>query len=440
LLAFGRDLEAAQPGERSRAGYAQVRGQSEALTAPLEIEDYGVQPMDDASPPKWHLAHTSWFFETFLLRPFLEGYEPCHPAYEHLFNSYYNGVGQPFPRPRRGHLSRPTVAEVMEYRRYVDEAMMRLLDAIFAAELPEEARSEVIRRTTLGLHHEQQHQELLITDLKYNFGHNPLAPVYSAPLSGLTAAPDAEDGGLGFTSYAGGLVEIGVDPQAEAHAFHFDNESPAHPVYIAPYSLANRVVTCAEYLAFMADGGYRTPSLWLSDGWAWVNEAGIEAPLYWTRREDEWWEYRLAGAAPVEDRLPVTHVSAYEADAFARWAGYRLPTEAEWEAAATAAPVTGNFADSGRFHPATAGTKGSPQQLFGDVWEWTASAYGPYPGYTAPAGTIGEYNGKFMANQLVLKGGSCATPADHIRRSYRNFFYPPDRWQFTGIRLAKDDH
>jgi ergothioneine biosynthesis protein EgtB len=424
--------------------YQHVRGQSEGLTAPLAIEDYGVQPMEDASPPKWHLAHTSWFFETFLLIPHLQGYRAFHPAYGHLFNSYYNGVGQPFPRPRRGHLSRPTVAEVFDYRRHVDEAMLRLLDA-------KAESAEVIQRTTLGLHHEQQHQELLLTDLKYNFGHNPLAPVYKATASSAPSSVAASDA-MEFDGYSGGLVQIGVPTGLENDSetgtetgrgtvlgeFHFDNEYPAHSVYLAQYALANRVVTCAEYLAFMTDGGYRTPSLWLSDGWAWVNQQGIEAPLYWSRREDEWWEYRLTGVAPVDGRLPVTHVSGYEADAFARWAGCRLPTEAEWEAAAVAVPITGNFIESGRFHPEAARADGGSRQLFGDVWEWTSSAYAPYPGYKPPPGTIGEYNGKFMANQLVLRGGSCATPAEHIRPSYRNFFYPPDRWQFTGIRLAKD--
>lgn len=413
-----------------------MRAQSEALTSPLEIEDFGVQPMEDASPPKWHLAHTSWFFETFLLAPYLESYRPFHPAYEHLFNSYYNGVGKPFPRPRRGHLSRPTVAEVFDYRRHVDAAMLRLLEATDGSDSTE--AQEVRQRTTLGLHHEQQHQELLLTDLKFNFGHNPLAPVYVASASP-PPLPVAETGAADFTSHPGGLVRIGVDPQDDADqaGFHFDNESPAHQVYLMPYALADRVVTCQDYLDFIADGGYQTPSLWLSDGWAWVSAQGIEAPLYWSRQQEEWWEYRLSGAAPVDGRSPVTHVSGYEADAFARWAGCRLPTEAEWEAAAASMAVTGNFADSGRYHPQPAAASG-PQQFFGDVWEWTASAYGPYPGYRPPAGTIGEYNGKFMANQLVLRGGSCATPAGHIRPSYRNFFYPPDRWQFTGIRLARD--
>ncbi len=415
-----------------------MRRQSERLTASLEIEDYGVQPMDDASPPKWHLAHTSWFFETFLLTPHLPDYRPFHAAYEHLFNSYYNGVGQPFPRSQRGHLSRPTVAEVLDYRRHVDDAMGRLLDRVAAEELPGTGSAEIIQRTTLGLHHEQQHQELLLTDLKYNFGHNPLAPVYAtAPSAAPTSV--AEPGTAAFRRYPGGLIQTGVSADDDGSTgFHFDNESPAHSTYLPPYALANRVVTCKEYLAFMADEGYQTPSLWLSDGWAWVCEAGIDAPLYWSRQGDEWWEYRLSGAAPVDGRLPVTHISGYEADAYARWAGCRLPTEAEWEVAAADLAVTGNFADSERFHPAPANADDGAQQFFGDVWEWTSSAYGPYPGYKPPPGTIGEYNGKFMANQLVLRGGSCATAPGHIRPSYRNFFYPPDRWQFTGIRLAKD--
>ncbi len=410
--------------------YRAVRRQSEALTEPLAIEDYGVQPMEDASPPKWHLAHTSWFFETFLLTPYLTGYEPFHPAFEHLFNSYYNGVGQPFPRPRRGQLSRPTVAEVLEYRAFVDSAMVRLL----ALDLAPETGSEVQARTVLGLNHEQQHQELMLTDLKFNFGHNPLLPAYSTLTPALVETMETADP-LEFLRGPDGLVSIGL---TDERAFHFDNERPAHQVYLEPYALADRLVTCAEYLAFMEDGGYRQASLWLSDGWAWVNREGIDSPLYWQRRDEEWWQYRLTGAAPVVGQLPVVHVSAYEADAFARWAGYRLPTEAEWEAAASGQSRQGNFVDNGQFHPDAAPAGSGLRQMFGDVWEWTSSAYGPYPGYQCPPGVIGEYNGKFMANQLVLRGGSCATPADHIRPSYRNFFYPPDRWQFTGIRLAQN--
>jgi ergothioneine biosynthesis protein EgtB len=398
--------------------YTEIRQRSERLCAPLAIEDYGVQPMDDASPPKWHLAHTTWFFETFLLKPYLNGYREFHPQFEYLFNSYYNGVGDPFPRPRRGFLSRPTVEEVYDYRRTVDAAMVTLLES---------ERSEVVSRTVLGLHHEQQHQELLLTDLKYNFGHNPLQPAYCSAVPAAANATSA----LTFENHAEGLYEIG----RSGSEFCFDNETPRHRVHLESFQLADRVVTCDEYLAFMADGGYSAPALWLSDGWSWVCSQGIEAPLYWNSVDDEWCEYRLSGPATINGACPVTHVSGYEADAFARWAGYRLPTEAEWEVAAAAEQDrSGNFVESGRFHP----TPAEDRQLFGDVWEWTSSAYGPYPGYQTLGGVLGEYNGKFMANQLVLRGGSCATPASHIRATYRNFFYPPDRWQFSGIRLARD--
>ena len=406
------------------ADYDRVRAQSEHLCEPLVVEDYGVQPMNDASPPKWHLAHTSWFFETFLLKPFFPDYRVFHPRFEYLFNSYYNGVGTPYPRARRGHLSRPTVAEVYDYRAHVDRFMRELLGA--------RADSQEIReRCIIGLNHEQQHQELLLTDLKYNFGNNPLRPVYQK------GAPKGSEssGTLTFTEHPGGLEQIGADP---ATGFCFDNETPVHTVYLQPFAVADRPVTCAEYLAFMEDGGYGTAGLWLSDGWSWVQRAGIRAPLYWTRSDGGWMEYRLSGPVEVDVEVPVVHVSAYEADAFARWAGLRLPSETEWEVAAAGSSVgQGNFLDSGLLHPAAAG--GHHRQLFGDVWEWTSSAYGPYPGYRPLAGTLGEYNGKFMANQLVLRGGSCATPAGHVRGSYRNFFYPADRWQFTGIRLARDN-
>jgi ergothioneine biosynthesis protein EgtB len=411
------------------ADFLKVRQQSEALCEPLAIEDYGVQPMDDASPPKWHLAHTTWFFETFVLKPFQSDYRVFHPQFEYLFNSYYNGIGTPFPRPRRGHLSRPTVEEVYDYRRTVDAAMIALLEG---------GNPEVATRTVLGLNHEQQHQELLLTDLKFNFGHNPLQPAYASAVP--AAAVSTSE--LTFTGYAEGLVEIGVDVSAERTSgdeFCFDNETPRHRVHLDAFSIADRAITCEEYLAFMADGGYRTPSLWLSDGWSWVSANDIDSPLYWTRVDGEWCEYRLTGAATVNGACPVAHVSGYEADAFARWAGYRLPTEAEWETAASGMSGEGNFVESGRFHPAPAGSVNTAAQFFGDVWEWTSTPYGPYPGYEPLAGVLGEYNGKFMSNQLVLRGGSCVTPASHIRPSYRNFFYPPDRWQFSGIRLARND-
>jgi ergothioneine biosynthesis protein EgtB len=401
------------------------------LCLPLENDDYGVQPMVDASPPKWHLAHTSWFFETFLLKPVLQDYQPFHERFEYLFNSYYNGVGQPFPRHLRGTLSRPTVAEVIAYRKHVDDQMAPLLDGALT---PEQA--ELV---TLGLHHEQQHQELLVTDIKYNLGHNPLFPSLPAPATPATG--EAHDAVAlsesGYQDFPGGLVSIG----ARGDEFCFDNELPRHQYYLEPYRLFERLVSNAEFLEFIVDRGYETASLWLSDGWQWLqSNPDTRSPLYWHNRDGEWFEYRLtSGLELLSPSAPVCHVSFYEADAFARWAGARLPLEEEWEAAAEAVDTChGHFADSLRLHPEPATREPGLRQMFGDVWEWTQSAYSPYPGYRPPAGTIGEYNGKFMSNQRVLRGGSCATPADHMRVSYRNFFYPPDRWQFSGIRLASD--
>ncbi len=414
-----------QPPSAPLAWFERVRQQSVALCEPLEIEDFGVQPMDDASPPKWHLAHTTWFFETFLLKPFLAGYEAYHPQYEHLFNSYYNGVGQPFPRPRRGHLSRPTVAQVLAYRRQVDEAMFTLMS--------DRDDPALVERLELGLHHERQHQELLLTDLKYNFGNNPLYPVYrTAPESGATTASKAAEP-VRFVSFPGGMVEVGAQ-----EGFAFDNERPRHRVYLEPFHLADRLVTNAEFTEFIDDGGYQKAELWLSEGWQAVQERGWQAPLYWLRRDDEWAEYRLDGLHPLDGDRPVVHVSAHEAYAFATWSGHRLPTEFEWEVAAECEALAGNFVETGFHHPVAAGRAEGVKQLYGDVWEWTASSYGPYPGYAPLPGTLGEYNGKFMSSQLVLRGGSCASAQDHIRSSYRNFFYPPDRWQFTGLRLAKN--
>ena len=413
------------------AFYDRVRGQSEALCAPLAVEDYGVQPMDDASPPKWHLAHTTWFFETFLLKEFDAGYTGIDRRYEALFNSYYNGVGNPYPRSRRGLLSRPTVRQVYEYRAHVDAAMAGLVTRDDA---------EVRRRIELGLHHEQQHQELILADLKYNLGHNPLRPAYRADLDGGMSRPQP----LRFNDHAGGILPVGAGAP-----FCFDNEMPRHRVLLQPFALADRLVTNAEFLAFVEDGGYETPALWLSDGWATVRANGWQCPLYWHREDGEWREYRLSGGRALAPDDPVVHVSAYEADAYARWADCRLPTEFEWESvAAPLSPHAGNFLEDGRIHPAGVNRRGgnggahhgdaAENQLFGDAWEWTASAYAPYPGYRVPPGALGEYNGKFMSNQLVLRGGSCATPRGHVRASYRNFFYPPDRWQFSGIRLARD--
>ncbi len=406
--------------------YAAVRRESEALAAPLAPDDYGLQAMSDVSPARWHLAHTTWFFETFLLKPFLTGYREFDPHFAVLFNSYYNGVGVQFPRPQRGLLSRPTTTEVYRYRAHVDEAMTTLL-----AMPKHDATSEISARTVLGCNHEEQHQELFLTDIKYNLSINPLRPAYRADLPAPGNGPGAA---LGWIGHPGGECEIG-------HAggeFAFDNESPRHPVLLARHEIASRLVTNAEYLEFMRAGGYRRPEYWLADGWNAVRERGWQAPLYWEQREGRWWSFTLGGLRPVNEHEPVCHVSLYEADAYARWAGARLPTEAEWEALAATQPPEGNLRESGALHPRPAGEQASPAQLYGDVWEWTQSAYAPYPGFRPAAGAIGEYNGKFMVNQAVLRGGSCVTPAGHIRATYRNFFYPPDRWQFTGVRLARD--
>jgi ergothioneine biosynthesis protein EgtB len=408
-------------------GYAAVRRQTLNLCEPLEIEDYGVQPMEDVSPPKWHLAHTTWFFETFILKQRVPAYEPFHETFETLFNSYYNGVGRPFPRAQRGYLSRPTVEQVKAYRSYVDDAMQVLLG--------DGQDQPLIDQVTLGLHHEQQHQELLLTDLKYNFGHNPLFPVYGG---GPEVGAQADD--LHFNSFDGGVAEVGATGD-----FCFDNELPRHTVLLQPFQLANRLVTNGEYLQFMEDGGYRRPDLWLSDGWSKVASAGWSAPLYWREQDGQWMEYRLDGLHELDLNLPVIHVSGFEAAAFAAWSDARLPTEFEWEHAAAACPVQGTFVESQCFHPnAGVGEAGVGEagedlyQLYGEAWQWTSSSYAPYPGYRPLPGALGEYNGKFMSSQLVLKGGSCVTPRSHTRVSYRNFFYPPDRWQFSGIRLAQD--
>ncbi|HEY5790802.1 MAG TPA: ergothioneine biosynthesis protein EgtB [Gammaproteobacteria bacterium] len=405
--------------------YRAVRAQSEALCAPLEIEDHVIQSALVASPPKWHLAHVSWFFETFLLQPFLPGYTAFRDGYEVLFNSYYQQVGTVWPRAQRGLLARPTVAEVHAYRAHVDAAMATLIERAGAACWP-----EVAARSVLGCHHEQQHQELLLTDIKLNFSINPLDPVYTEPPprpAGTAPAPGwwARDAGLGEIGHAGA-------------GFAFDNERPRHRLWVGGYRLARHPVTNGQFREFIADRGYRRPELWLADGWHTVNNEGWEAPLHWRHDGAGWAEFTLGGVQPLDQHAPVTHVSYYEADAFARWAGARLPTEAEWELAAAARALDGNFVDSGQLQPVAGDAGGELVKLAGDVWEWTASAYAPYPGYLLPEGAIGEYNGKFMCNQQVLRGGSCATPGGHLRATYRNFFYPHERWQFTGIRLARD--
>ncbi len=408
------------------ARYRAVRATSERLCAPLSPEDATAQSMPDASPVKWHLAHTSWFFETFVLEPGVPGYRVLDPAYRVLFNSYYNAVGEQHARPERGLVTRPGLAEVIAYRRHVDAHLTRWLEG---EGVPAALRSVV----ELGLHHEQQHQELILTDLKHLLSRSPIHPAYreTAP-EPVGAVPE-----LDWHAFEAGLSSVGH----EGPGFHFDNEGPAHRVFLEAFELASRPVSNGEWLAFMEDGGYARPELWLSDGWTAVQERGWRAPLYWWREGQRWWVHTLAGLRPVRPDEPVTHVSLYEAFAYASWAGARLPTEAEWEVAAAAVPVKGNFLENERFHPAPlphGSVPDGPAQLFGDVWEWTSSAYAPYPGYRPPAGALGEYNGKFMCNQLVLRGGSCVTPTSHIRATYRNFFYPDARWQFSGVRLARD--
>lgn len=410
--------------------YQCIRHDSEALCAPLEIEDYGLQSMPDVSPSKWHLAHTSWFFETFVLKPYLSGYREYHPRYAHLFNSYYETVGTFHPRAQRGLLSRPTVAEIYTYRAHVNEHMSRLLGDLGHAQ-----RADIVFRTRVGVNHEQQHQELLLTDIKYNFACNPLRPAYHS-----VALPDGrEPGPVQWCGHDGGVVEIGH----AGEGFAYDNETPRHKTYIVPFLLASRLVTNGEFIAFMEDAGYQQCRWWLSEGWKCVREQQWHAPLYWERGEEGgWWHMTLSGMLPVDIAAPVCHVSYYEADAYARWAGARLPGEAEWEVTARAQSMQGNLRDTGRLHPcavqAPVGEHGAVAQCYGDVWEWTQSPYGPYPGFHPLAGSLGEYNAKFMCSQMVLRGGSCVTPADHLRASYRNFFYPADRWQFSGFRLAKD--
>ncbi|PYV13074.1 MAG: ergothioneine biosynthesis protein EgtB [Acidobacteria bacterium] len=404
--------------------YPAVRLASEALVAPLSAEDCAIQSMPDCSPTRWHLAHTSWFFETFVLAKAEHRFRCFDPVFALLFNSYYNAVGEQFPRERRGVLSRPGLQEVLRYRRDVDLRMERLLAS--------GADPELLAVVELGLNHEQQHQELILTDIKHVFSCNPLHPAYRAA-RGSERHPAAP---LSWASFTEGTCEIGH----AGGAFAFDNESPRHRVFLESFLLATRLTTNAEYLQFMQDGGYACPEHWLSAGWQQARAAAWRAPLYWLERDGAWWNFTLSGLHPVEPAEPVCHVSYFEADAFARWAGARLPTEAEWEAAAAQVRIEGNFVESGALHPEAARggrSAGAPSQMFGDVWEWTSSSYAPYPGYRPAAGALGEYNGKFMCNQYVLRGGSCATPQDHMRATYRNFFPPDARWQFSGIRLAR---
>ncbi len=430
-----------QPAGLLRRHFADVRRQSRRLVEPLEPEDFVIQTMPDVSPTKWHLAHTTWFLETFLLEPHLPGYTPFNSKFGYLFNSYYITVGERHCRPKRGQISRPTVDEVMAYRAHVDAAMHRLFDAADANLQDAEHGWGVLRPLVeVGIHHEQQHQELMVTDIKHVFACNPLYPAYRSqePSSSRVVSPTQ------FVSFEEGVYEIGHAGD-DAAGFAYDNEGPRHKVYLQPFSIADRLVTCGEWISFIEDGGYRRADLWLSDGWNWVQANRAMAPSYWDRRDGEWWHYTLAGMRPVTGDEPVCHVNFYEADAYARWAGARLPTEPEWEvacgdaAAVRNATAVGNFVEDERFHPQAARgtTDGKLDAMLGDVWEWTGTQYRPYPGYQPPAGALGEYNGKFMSNQFVLRGGSCATPRSHIRSTYRNFFPPEAQWQFTGVRLAK---
>ena len=402
-----------------------VRGLTVDLAAPLSDADATAQSMDDASPAKWHLAHVTWFFETFVLRDHVAGYTAFDPRFAYLFNSYYEAEGARHARPRRGLLTRPALAEILAWRAHVDDAI--------AAALPT-FPAHVQELVTLGVHHEQQHQELLVTDILHLFAQNPLDP----PLwPAVRPRPAPVPGPIGWIEGRRGIVSVGHD----GTGFGFDCEGPRHEVLLHPHAIADRPVTNAEYCAFIADGGYAKPEYWLSDGWAWVKAGAVEAPLYWQRNEEGGWTgFDLDGRHPLHPGAPVTHVNYYEADAYARWAGARLPTEFEWEAMAEGFdPAGGNQLDAGGpVRPRAAVRSDAPYQLFGDVWEWTGSAYLPYPGFRPAPGAVGEYNGKFMSGQMVLKGASCATPRGSSRASTRNFFYPHQRWQFTGVRLAKD--
>lgn len=408
--------------EATSSAYTKVRDASLALCNALEAEDYVVQSMPDASPVKWHLAHTTWFFETFVLAEFQDGHRPFHPQYGELFNSYYQSAGPRWPRPQRGVLSRPTVRDVRRYRAAVDEIVTELLRS--------SSRPEVRARVLLGLNHEEQHQELILTDLKHAWSFNPLKPIYRPirPAAGERPATH-------WVSMPDGVREVG-------HAgggFAFDNESPRHRVFLDAFQIANLPVSNGEYLEFIADGGYDRPMLWLSDGWAARQSHNWSAPLYWHRDGDLWTQFTLSGERPIDPNEPVCHISYYEAEAYARWAGARLLTEAEWEVAVAGQAIEGNFVEGGRFHPSAGSTGNGPiHQAYGDVWQWTGSPYVGYPSYQPLDGALGEYNGKFMCNQFVLRGASCVTPRDHARLSYRNFFPPEARWQFAGARLAKD--
>lgn len=408
-----------------RALFHKVRQTTERLSEPLSDADATVQSMPDASPAKWHLAHTTWFFEAMVLKPYAPAYKPFDEDFDFLFNSYYETLGARQPRPRRGMITRPALSHVLEYRKYVDEEVDAFLESN-----PGHHIAELIE---LGCHHEQQHQELFLTDLLHLFAQNPLRPAYRDPAPVSVETADLPP--LSFTSFEGGIVEIGHG----SVGFAYDSEGPRHRALIEPFQLANRLVTNGEWAEFISDGGYNNSLLWLSEGWAKVQAKGWSRPLYWQDRDGQDWTMTLRGFQPLDPTAPVTHISYFEADAFARWAGKRLPTEVEWETAAQNIVIEGNFLDSNRLRPKPAAPHVTGiQQIFGDVWEWTSSPFSPYPRFRAVEGAVGEYNGKFMSGQFVLRGGSCVTPPGHIRASYRNFFPGYARWQFSGLRLAED--
>lgn len=410
--------------------FAEIREVSMRLVQPLEKEDFIIQSHPDVSPAKWHIAHTTWFFERMILKEFKSGYQEFNPTFDFLFNSYYNSIGPYQPRHQRGVLSRPTVDEVIAYRNYVD----RQIHELFSESQSSETKKELVKLIDMGLQHEQQHQELILMDVKYNFFVNPLFPVYLKT----EEFPGSKRSEPAFVEFEGGLIEIGHNGEG----FSFDNERPRHKVWLEPFQLATEPVINGEYLEFIKAGGYEKPEYWLSDGWNVVKENNWKAPLYWLKNEeDEWGIFTLSGVKNLDPSEPVSHVSFYESDAFSRWKGKRLPTEAEWEHASQGMPIRGNFTEQGGYHPVPLSEE-SPEaplaKIFGDVWEWTSSAYSSYPGSKPLEGALGEYNAKFMSNQMILRGGSCATPATHIRETYRNFFPPDKRWQFSGFRLADD--
>lgn len=418
--------------------YSQVRHESVLICEPLEIEDFCIQTMPEVSPIKWHLAHTSWFYETLILKPFLVGYKEFKPEYEILFNSYYESLGPQYPRHQRGALSRPTVEEVFSYRKHIDVHMAELLLQVDSA-----SREIILSLVELGLHHEQQHQELMLTDILHIFASNPLKPVYTSSVSMRPHRVGRyKVAGTKWLNYEGGLTVVGN----QSTEFVYDNEEPAHNVYLEPFQIASRPVLNGDYLEFVESDAYQQPSYWLSDAWRTIQQEKWQAPLYWQKDEGEWRQMTLSGVEDLDKDAPVCHISYFEAAAYARWKslsepGVRLPTEEEWESVAFNMAVQGNFRNLKSLRPMAATVledANQPSQMFGDVWEWTQSAYSNYPGYHAAKGPLGEYNGKFMSGQMVLRGGSCATHADHIRVTYRNFFYPHERWQFSGFRLAKD--